>query len=95
MKIPVFVSIAVFASFAGVSSGTFANEINQRVANAYNEGVVRCSNPECARYLYACFKSYGSASLNDFLACGSLASRLNNDVIVVAPAAEQTAQNLR
>ena len=58
--------------------------INQKIATAYNEGLVRCSNAECAKYLYACFRSYSSSSLQDFLACGSQASRLNNDQLVVA-----------
>jgi len=59
-------------------------EINHAVAEAYNDGIVRCGNPECAKYLYACFRSYSMLSLQDFLACGTQASRLNNDQLVVA-----------
>lgn len=62
-----------------------ASNINQEVAKAYNEGIVRCANADCAKYLYACFRSYSTTSLQDFLACGSQASRLNDDQQVVAP----------
>jgi len=63
-----------------------ANDINQQVANAYNTGVVRCSNEECAKYLYACFRAYSTSSLEEFLACGTQASRLNgNQKVVSAP----------
>ncbi len=65
-------------------------DINQKVANAYNEGIVRCSNAECASYLYACFRTYATSTLGDFLACGSQASRLNGNEFVVAPV-DQTA----
>ena len=67
------------------ASALNAADINQKVANAYNDGIVRCGNAECASYLYACFLSFSSSSLNEFLACGSQASRLNNDEFVVAP----------
>lgn len=67
-----------------------AADINPKVANAYNNGIVRCGNADCARYLYACFRSYSQRSLNEFLACGTQASRLNNDEFVVAPS-DQTA----
>ena len=95
MKISAFVSGIALTCLACSFTPAQANEINQRVANAYNDGIVRCSNPECARYLYACFQSFRSATLNEFLTCGSLASRLNNDQLVVAPAGNATAQNLR
>jgi hypothetical protein len=67
-------------------------DINQQVANAYNDGIVRCTNAECARYLYACFRSFSSGSLNEFLACGTQASRLNDNQFVVSGASDQTAQ---
>lgn len=58
--------------------------INPVVAAAYNDGIVRCGNSECAKYLYACFRTYSTAELQDFLACGTQASRLNDDELVVA-----------
>ena len=64
-----------------------ANTINQDVAKSYNDSLVRCGNAECAKYLYACFKSYSGATLEEFMACASLASRLNgNQEVVTAPA---------
>ena len=66
--------------------------INKHVAHAYNDGVVRCSNPDCAKYLYACYRSYSAASLQEFLACGSQASRLNNNQPVVSGPAPEFAQ---
>ena len=60
-----------------------ATDINREVAKAYNEGIVRCSNPDCARYLYACFRSYARSTLEEFLNCGTQASRLNEDQLVV------------
>lgn len=75
-----------FVILVGLASTVQAVEINQKVANAYNVGVVRCSNAECARYLYACFRTYSSSSLQEFLACGTQASRLNdNQRVVKAP----------
>ncbi len=74
----------VFGVLAGMSATSHATEINLQVANAYNEGVVRCSNSECARYLYACFRSYSSGTIDEFLSCGVQASRLNDDQLVVA-----------
>lgn len=82
-KIVLFFSLS-FAGFA------HAADINPQVANAYNDGIVRCGNADCAKYLYACFRAFSSNSLNEFLACGSQASRLNNDEFVVAPS-DQTA----
>lgn len=73
-----------------VAGAAHAADINPKVANAYNDGIVRCGNADCARYLYACFRSYSASSLNEFLACGSQASRLNDDEFVVAPS-DQTA----
>ena len=65
-----------------VSAQTTA--ISQAVASAYNEGVVRCGNAECAKYLFACFRSYSGATLEEFLVCGVQAARLNNNQLVVA-----------
>lgn len=73
-----------------VTGAAHSAGINQKVANAYNEGIVRCGNAECAAYLYACFRSFATRSLVEFLGCGSQASRLNNDEFVVPPA-DQTA----
>ena len=81
----------VLSSALLVASALSAADINQKVANAYNDGIVRCGNAECASYLYACFLSFSSSSLNEFLACGSQASRLNDDEFVVAPS-DQTAK---
>ena len=81
----------VLCSALLAASALNASDINQQVANAYNEGIVRCGNAECASYLYACFLSYSTSSLNEFLACGSQASRLNNEEVVVAPS-DQTAE---
>jgi len=66
--------------------------INKDVAQAYNDGVVRCSTPDCAKYLFACFRSYSRVSLQNFLACGSHASRLNNNQQVVSSPAPELAQ---
>jgi len=79
--------LLVTLSAAPRSSGA---EINQEIARAYNNGIVRCGNPECAKYLYACFMSYGRTSLNEFLTCGAQASRLNNDKMVVAQPVESS-----
>lgn len=67
-----------------------AAEINQAVAKAYNDGLVRCSNPACAKYLYACFRTYSATTLTEFLICGTQASRLNGDQLVVADPTEST-----
>lgn len=61
-----------------------STEINHEVAKAYNDGIVRCGNAECAKYLYACFRTYGTTTIDEFLACGTQASRLNGDQLVVA-----------
>lgn len=66
--------------------------ISPIVAQAYNDGVVRCGNAECAKYLYACFRSYSGATLQEFLTCGSLASRLNNGQRVVSSPTPELAQ---
>ncbi len=71
-------AVLLFAPFVQSAS------INQDVAKAYNDGVVRCGNSECAKYLYACFRTYASTTLQEFLACGVQASRLNDDQRVVA-----------
>ncbi len=92
MNKPLLVS-TVLGSLICVSSTLHSSQINQKVANAYNDGIVRCSNAECARYLYACFRSFSAGSLDEFLACGSQASRLNDNEFVVAATTEQTAQN--
>lgn len=91
MKLPAIAAAAALVCVVCTSTTLHSADINPRVANAYNDGIVRCSNPECARYLYACFRSYASATLNEFLACGSQASRLNDDEFVVAPS-DLTAQ---
>lgn len=75
-----------------MSPSVYPADIDQKVANAYNDGIVRCSNAECARYLYACFRSFSAGSLDEFLACGSQASRLNNNEFVVSGTSDQTAQ---
>jgi len=62
----------------------YSANINKEVARAYNDGIVRCTNSECAKYLYACFRTYGTTTIDEFLVCGSLASRLNGDQLVVA-----------
>lgn len=67
-------------------SMTIAAPIDQEVANSYNDGIVRCANEECARYLYACFRSYSAGPLLEFLNCGSHAARLNDNKAVVPPA---------
>jgi len=78
-----FVLALLFTPLAIVPMAHSTN-INRDVAKAYNDGIVRCSNPECAKYLYACFRSFGSATVDEFLACGTKASRLNDDQLVVA-----------
>lgn len=83
----------MFGCLICISPRVHAADINQQVANAYNDGIVRCTNAECARYLYACFRSFSSSSLNEFLACGSQASRLNDNQFVVSGVSDQTAQN--
>lgn len=60
-----------------------AAPIDQEVANTYNDGIVRCVNEDCARYLYACFRSYSTGPLQAFLQCGSKAARLNDNKMVV------------
>jgi len=60
-----------------------AAPIDQEVANMYNDGIVRCINEDCAKYLYACFRSYSAGPVQEFLNCGSQAERLNNDKMVV------------
>ncbi len=76
---------ALFSAAVLVLPSANASNINKEVAKAYNEGIVRCANSDCARYLYACFRTYSATSLQEFLACGSQASRLNEDQQVVAP----------
>lgn len=71
------------ASF-GIAPFSQAAEINHDVAKAYNDGIVRCGNAECAKYLYACFRTYATTTIDEFLACGTQASRLNGDQLVVA-----------
>ena len=65
-----------------------SSNINKEVARAYHDGVVRCTNAECAKYLYACFRSYSATTIDEFLDCGSKASRLNDDQLVVAEPSE-------
>jgi len=77
------ISLLVLLLLAPMFNVTNAAGINQDVARAYNEGVVRCSNEECAKYLFACFRSYSESTLQVFLACGTQASRLNDDQRVV------------
>lgn len=60
-----------------------AAPINQEVANVYNDGIVRCANEQCAKYLYACFRTYSSGPLQEFLNCGSQAARLNDNKMVI------------
>ena len=60
-----------------------ADLIDQEVANVYNDGIVRCGNEDCAKYLYACFRSFSSGPLQSFLDCGSQAARLNDNKMVV------------
>ena len=91
MNKPLFYK-ALLGCMMCVSPTLHSADINQKVANAYNDGIVRCSNAECARYLYACFRSFSAGSLDEFLACGSQASRLNGNEFVVAKT-EQTAQS--
>ncbi|OED42199.1 hypothetical protein AB833_07820 [Chromatiales bacterium (ex Bugula neritina AB1)] len=74
---------AVIGLLLSVATTSHSADINQQVANAYNEGLVRCSNAECAKYLYACFRSYSTASIEEFFSCGVQASRLNNDQLVI------------
>lgn len=76
--------LAVLLAPVVVAPVAYSANINEDVARAYNEGVVRCTNPECAKYLYACFRSYASTTIDEFLVCGTQASRLNNDQPVVA-----------
>jgi len=68
----------------GFATQAQSDGFKQDVANAYNDGIVRCSNDDCARYLYACFRTYAQTTLNEFLACGQQASRLNGNQFVVA-----------
>ena len=65
--------------------------INAEVARAYNDGIVRCNNSDCAKYLYACFRTYGFTTIDEFLGCGSKASRLNGDQLVVASPEDEAA----
>jgi len=67
-----------------IATPTHAAEINAEVAHAYNDGIQRCKNPECAKYLYACFRTYAGSNLDSFLVCGVQASRLNDELRVVA-----------
>jgi len=66
-----------------VGSMAHSANINKEVAQAYNDGIVRCANAECAKYLYACFRTYSSTTIEEFLDCGTKASRLNGDQLVV------------
>ena len=76
--------LALLVSTLGFVPSAYPTEINQEVARAYNEGIVRCTNAECAKYLYACFRTYGTTTIDEFLVCGTQASRLNDDQLVVA-----------
>lgn len=70
--------------FCGLSAPLLAaDSIDQEVANMYNDGIVRCANENCAKYLYACFRSYSAGPLQSFLECGSQAARLNDNKMVV------------
>ncbi len=82
IKAVVFICGMSAAPLAPVSLATAA-PIDQEVANMYNDGVVRCENEGCAKYLYACFRSFSGGPLQEFLACGSQAARLNNNKMVV------------
>ena len=82
IKPVITISLSLLLSLPTASAKT----INQDVAKSYNDGVVRCGNAECARYLYACFQSYSGATLEEFMACASLASKLNgSQKVVTAP----------
>lgn len=76
--------IFILSAVLFFAPSAYSVNINEDVAKAYNEGLVRCDNSECAKYLYACFRSYSSSTLQMFLQCGTQASRLNNDQRVVA-----------
>jgi len=60
-----------------------AAPIDQEVANMYNDGIVRCGNEACAKYLYACFRSFSSGPIANFVSCGSQATRLNDNKLVI------------
>ena len=77
--------VAVLILLCGLpaSAALAADNIDQEVANMYNDGIVRCSNEQCARYLYACFRSFAAGPLQEFLNCGSQAARLNENKMVV------------
>jgi len=79
ISLALFLATASFAQSANAQSA----EINTDVAKAYNEGLVRCTNAECAKFLYACFRTYAATTLPDFLSCGTMASRLNDNLQVV------------
>lgn len=77
--------LLVVALFCGLSAPAVATAapIDQEVANMYNDGIVRCANEDCAKYLYACFRSFSAGPLQEFIKCGSKAQRLNNNKMVV------------
>jgi len=76
----ILVAVATVITTPGAAQSV---DIKEDIASAYNEGLVRCGNEACAKYLYACFRSYSAATLNEFLVCGTQASRLNDNVMVV------------
>lgn len=83
-----FFALSVFAlSLTMTLPLARASSINKDVAKAYNDGIVRCTNADCAKYLYACFRSYSRTSLQEFLNCGSQAAILNEEQQVVEPPA--------
>jgi len=79
--------IAALVMFCGFTAPLATNSatIDQEVANTYNDGIVRCINEDCAKCLYACFRSYSTGPIQDFLTCGSHAARLNDNKMVVPP----------
>jgi hypothetical protein len=76
--------IAALVLLCGLPVPLMATDtIDQEVANMYNDGIVRCANESCAKYLYACFRSFSAGPLQPFLDCGSQAARLNDNKMVV------------
>jgi len=75
--------LMIVATLVATPATAQSVNIKEDVASAYNEGLVRCGNEACAKYLYACFRSFSSATLNEFLVCGTQASRLNDGAMVV------------
>ena len=80
MKKLIATVLLVCGSCAPVS---MAAPIDQEVANKYNDAIVRCSNESCAKYLYACFRSYSAGPLAQFVSCGTQAARLNDNKVVI------------